>query len=162
MDNTTLITINDLKDVTSISDNVDVELLKPFLFTSQEMYIRPVLGDAFMDEIINDVSTGGTSYETLINNYIVYALAYSTWFSAAPFIHMKTSKKGILKQSSDNSENVSLEEFGVYSSRIENLMTFYLKKLENYLNDNKSIYPLYCSSDVVNHTNSSTIFLNFK
>ena len=161
MTDTTIINIEDIKNVTSISNNIDVEMLQPFLFTSQVMYIQPITGDALMSAILSDVASGGTTYETLINDYVLYALAYSTWFSSSPFLHFKTQKKGIVKQSSDNSENVSLDEFGTYASRIESMQTFYLRRMREYLDANKTLYPLYCNDDDITPSNSSSIFLGF-
>ena len=163
MEDTVLIEISDIKNVTSISDNLDVEQLSPFLFTSQEMYVRPIVGDALMDAMVDDVATGGTAYQRLINNYILYPLSYATWFSSAPFLHMKTQKKGIVKQSADDSDNVSLDEWSVYSQRIENSMTFYLRRLKTYLDtaEAKALYPLYCTTDQINPQNGSGLFLGF-
>jgi len=163
MEDTLLITIEDIKNVTSISDNVDVSILEPFLATSQDMYIRPVVGDSLMDAMIASVASGGTQYQALIDNYILKALAYSTWFSAAPFLHFKTHKKGIVVQSSDNSTNVTPEEFSIYVQRIENNQTFYLRRLKDYLDTSaaKALYPLYATTDQINPSNSSSIFLGF-
>jgi hypothetical protein len=161
MNDTTIITINDIKEVTSISNNIDVEQLEPFLMTSQDLHIRPILGDALMDAVISSVGTGGTDYTTLVENYILKALAYASWHSAAPFLHMKTQKKGIVKQNSDNSDNIDINEFGIYSERIESTMTFYLRRLKEYLDDNKELYPLYSASSQINPSNSSSIFLGF-
>jgi len=153
--------IKDIQNLTSISDNIDVEILSPFLYNAQEMYIRPVCGDALMDAIIVDAETGGTTYETLIENYIFYPLAYATWFSSAPFIAYKTMRKGLVTQSSDNSQNLTTEEMSIYLGRIESTMTFYLRKLRTYLNENKASYPLYCNDDDITPSNSSSIFLGF-
>ena len=162
MNDTTLIQIEDIKNVTSISNNIDVEMLEPFLFNAQEMYIRPVCGDAMYDAMIAEVGAGtGSTYTSLIENYVMYALAYSTWFSAAPFMHIKTQKKGIVLQNSDNSTNATMDEFSMYVQRIENTQTFYLTKLKDYLDDNKSTYSLYATTDQINPSNSSSIFLGF-
>jgi len=163
MEDTLLISIEDIKAVTSISDNIDVSMLEPFLATSQDMYIRPVVGDALMDAMIASVATGGTTYQSLIDNYVLKALAYSTWFSAAPFLHMKTQKKGIVLQSADDSTNISLDEWSVYSQRIENNMTFYLRRVKDYLDTAaaKALYPLYASNKQINPQNSSGIFLGY-
>ena len=161
MNDTTLIQISDIKNVTSISDNVDVEILEPFLFNAQAMYISPITGDALYSAMLDDVASGGTTYQTLIENFVLFALSYACWYSAAPFMHFKTHKKGVVKQSSPDSESVTMDEFGTYTQRIENTMTFYLRKLRTYLNDNKTLYPLYCADDDITPSNSSTIFLGF-
>jgi len=163
MNDTLLITIEDIKNVTSISDNVDVAQLEPFLATSQDMYLRPLVGDALMDAMLDSVASGGTGYTNLIQNFCLNALAYSTWYSAAPFMHMKTQKKGIVLQNSDNSTNVTTDEFSIYSQRVENNMTFYLRRLKTYLDTAaaKVLYPLYATTDQINPQNSSSIFLGF-
>jgi len=163
MEDTLLISIEDIKNVTSISNNVDVEILEPFLATSQDMYIRPIVGDSLMDAMILSVSTGGTAYESLINNYVLKALAYSTWFSASPFMAYKSQKKGVVTQNSDNSTNLTTEEMSIYMGRIEGNMTFYLRRLKEYLDTAaaKALYPLYCTTDQINPQNSSGIFLGF-
>ena len=161
MEDTVLITIDDIKQVTSISENIDTQMLEPFLFNAQEIYIRPICGDALMNAMVDDVATGGTTYSELINNYIIYALSYASWFSAAPFMAYKTEKKGIVKQSSDNSDNLDTTEMSIYLQRIENMMTFYLSRLRTYLDDNSSTYPLYCKDDDILPSNSSSIFLGF-
>ena len=161
MNDTTLIQIEDIKNVTSISDNIDVAMLEPFLFNAQEMYIRPVCGDALMDAMLASVASGGTGYTTLIDNQVLYALAYCTWYSAAPFLNFKTQRKGIVTQSSDNSTNVTLDEFGVYTSRIESMQTFYLRRLREFLDDNDTTYPLYAKDDDITPSSSSSIFLGF-
>lgn len=161
MQDYTIISIEQMKELTSISENVDVELLRPFLFTAQEMYIRPLLGDSMMDDLVNDAQSGGTKYEFLIENYLYFPLAYATWHSAAPFLHYKTQKKGVVKQYSENSDNVTVEEFGIYAQRIENLMTYYLDRAKDYLEENEDSYPLYKRDLQIGGGNSSDIFLDF-
>jgi len=158
---TTLINIEDIKTVTSISQNIDVEMLEPFLFNAQEMYIRPICGDALMDAMLVDVATGGTAYSTLINNQIIYALSYSVVHSFLPFNHIKIQKKGVLLQTSDSSTSASMDEFTMLSQRIENSQTFYLRRMKDYLDDNLTLYPLYAKDDQITPTSSSSIFLGF-
>ena len=163
MNDTLLISIQDIQNVSSISDNIQVESLEPFLSTSQDMYIRPLVGDALMDDMLADVATGGTQYQSLIDNYILRALAYATVFSYLPFGHMKVQKKGIVLQNSDNSQNVSVEEFSILSQRTESTMTFYLRRLKEHLDlpASKVLYPMYATTDQISPQNSSSIFLGF-
>ena len=44
MTESVLVTINDLKKYSSISENIDPELLTPHLLISQQMNIFPILG----------------------------------------------------------------------------------------------------------------------
>jgi len=136
MNDQTLITVEDIKNVTSISDNVDVEILEPYLYQVQD-YIKDVVGVAMMDAMLAEVAaTTGSTYTSLIENYVIYALAFAAWFDAAPFMHIKTHKKGVVLQSSDSSTNVSPEEFSIYIGRIEAQMRKNLRKLKDYFVDN--------------------------
>ena len=162
MNDTTLITIDDIKNVTSISNNIDVELLEPYLYQAQD-YIREVVGDAMYDAMIAEVAAGtGSTYTSLIENYVMYALGFAAWFDAAPFLHIKTQRKGVVLQASDNSTNATPEEFSIYIGRIEGLMRKNLRKLKEYLDDNKDTYSLYRTSDQINPQSSSSIFLGFQ
>lgn len=161
MIDTTIINIEDIKKITSISNNIEVDMLEPFLFNSQEIYIRPLLGDAMYTAIIAEVGGTGNTYTSLIEDYIQYALAYATYFTYIPFGHIKLQKKGLVLQTSENSTSASMEEFSMYTKRVESTMTFYLAKMKDYLDDNKITYLLYTSSDQINPQNSSSIFLGF-
>lgn len=163
MEDTTLITIEDIKNVTAISNNIDVEVLEPWLATSQDIYIRPLVGDALMDAMIASVASNGTGYTGLIDNYILRPLAFAAWHDSDIFLHVKTQKKGLVTQASSDSTTASDTQFSNYSQRIEGKMTFYLNKLKDYLDTSaaKILYPLYTSSEQINPQNSSSIFLGY-
>ncbi len=164
---TVLITTDDLKKLTAISQNMDVELLAPHLLIAQQLYVAPLLGDALYTDILDrfDGVTGLTGASlTLYNDYIVPALAYSAWFCAAPFLHFKTQRQGIGTQTSDNQVPVTPEELSLYINRVENLMNYYLNRVTDFLvKDNYVNYPLYRSEDTPKSTNKgSSLFLNFR
>lgn len=163
MDDTTLIQISDIQNITSISDNIEVDQLSSFLFNAQNIYVLPLVGQALYDAMIAEIIAGtGSTYTSLIENYVAYALAYATFHSFLPFGHIKVHKKGVVLQTSDNSASASPEEFALLSGRVESTMRFYLKKLKDYLDDNKDIYTLYKSTDTASTPqNSSSIFLGF-
>ena len=158
----TIVTTTDLKNFTSIGDNVDPELLFPFLLIAQQLYVQSVLGDALYNDIIsrydNEWLTGDT--QTLYENYIVPAVAYSAWYCSAPFINYKTQRSGISTTTSDVMTPVSPEEFNIYSQRVRNFMDYYLKRLEDYLIANKTTFPLYCEQDTPSQ-GGGQIFLGY-
>ena len=82
-----LITTVDLKKFTAISDNMDVELLQPFLLISQQLYVAPILGTALYEDIVsrydNQTLTGESwtlfeEYITLFGSQTVFILGSST------------------------------------------------------------------------------------
>jgi hypothetical protein len=134
-------------------------MLEPYLYSAQELYVEELLGDELYDDLINNIVSGTTKYDFLIKNYLDYVIAYGSWSLAAPFLNYKTQRKGIVKQTSDNSDSISIEEFGIYSKRIENTLTFYSTKTIKYLDKNNNQYTLFKNDNL--SQNSSSIFLGF-
>lgn len=143
-----IVSTNELKNLTSIGQNLDCELLTPHLLIAQQLYLEPVLGCALYNDIIsrydNNWLTGDT--QTLYEEYLVPAIAYSAWYSLSPFLNWRTSRNGINKSGTDTLQPIEIQEFSMYSSKVENLMRFYLKRLEDYLKCNKDLFPLYCQN----------------
>lgn len=161
----TLITTTDLKKITSISENMDVELLQPHLLIAQQLYVQPVLGDALYNDIItrfdNQTLTGDTW--TLFEDYILPAIAYGAWFSAAPFLNYKTQRAGIQTLASPDNTPVTVEELSLYIARVENYKNFYCQRLNDYLvEDNYVKFPLFRSDNTPANMNKGTgLYLGF-
>jgi len=157
-----MLSVDDMKSITSISDNLEETLLNPFIKTAQLLYIEKILGRSLYEDIITSISTGGTIYKTLLEEHIMPCLAYYSLSDAIPFIAMRFEKKGITKSNSDNSENIVNDEMSVLIKRTETSARLYANRLVSYLNENTNMYPLYrmsCESNVVGSTN--TIFTGF-
>ena len=159
----TIVTVNDLKNFSSIGANVDPELLYPHLLIAQQLYLQPVLGDALYDDIVsrfdNNWLTGNT--QTLYEQYIIPALAYSSWYSVAPFLNYKTQRAGLQTTASPDSTPLTPEEMTTYLGKVNNFKDFYLSRLEKYLVTNKTLFPLFRQNDV-RESNGSSIYLGYK
>jgi hypothetical protein len=103
----------------------------------------------------------GDCYNTLYEDYLIPAIGYTAFYSAAPFIAYKMQRGGLLKHKTDNSETISVEEFTKYSERLENIKNFYMRRLEKYLCDNRSCFPNYNSPKNVRATGVGGIFTGF-
>jgi hypothetical protein len=147
------ITSEQLKSIAAISDSIETKLLEPFIMTTQEMTVIPILGTALSTEISNQLLSGTTSLsnQSLIDNYILPFLAYATWSQAAPFLGIKAMKNALVKTASPNSESLSDDSIRYYKANIDNMANFYKDRLYNFLEadaDLKTlIYPLYRSTN---------------
>jgi hypothetical protein len=153
------ITEVDLKDNTSISKNVDTNLLVPYIRSAEAMYVIDILGVALNTELKNQI-TGGTLSEvnkSLIDFYIKPASSWATFLSAVPFIAFKTTSKGVLRQNSDNSEVPPIQDLNWFKQAIKDNMSFYRNELLNYLENNKDKYPNYRPN---NNSNSKKTYSN--
>lgn len=164
MTESVIVTINDLKKYSSISENIDPELLTPHLLISQQMNIFPILGQPLYDDIIykfdNNQLTGSPE-TTLYENYIVPALAFSAWANAAPFLAYHTQRNGLVTMSTDTLAPLTPEEMSIYLSRTSTMRDFYLSRMEKYLIDNQSLFPLYRRNDT-QVSQGSQFYLGFK
>lgn len=160
----TIVTAEQLKQFTSIGQNIDCELLNPHLLISQQLYCEPVMGTALYNDIIsrynNNALTGNT--QTLYEDYVVPAIGYGAWYSVAPFLNYKTQRAGIQTTSSADSTPVTPEELSLYITRVDNFKDFYLERLRAYLYDNQSLFPLYRSADSQPVSKGGGIYLGYR
>lgn len=162
MNSVNLISVDDIKEVTSMSKNIQAELLEPYILIAEEFFVYPVLGDALVTEIKNQL-TGNTLTslnQVLLIQYITPLSAYGAWHEYIPFGAYKSVQKGEVKQSSDNSDNVTLDELTFKRQAIKDKISFFEERLRKYLEDNKASYPLYrstCSNN--NNTYGASIYL---
>lgn len=162
----TICTVEQLKALSSLSDNIDCDLLQPHLLISQQLYVQPILGDALYHDIIDrydsNTLTGDTL--TLYEDYIIPAIGFGSWFSASPFLAYKTTRNGIQTQGTPDTVAVTPEELSLYIARVENMKNFYCERLNKYLiEDNGIKFPLFRAGDTpVEVSKGGTLFLNFK
>jgi hypothetical protein len=149
MTESVIVTINDLKKYSSISENIDPELLTPHLLISQQMNIFPVLGEPLYDDIISRFDNNQLSGDTqeLYENYIVPALAFSAWANAAPFLGYHTNRNGLMTMSTDTLTPLTPDEMSIYLSRVNGFRDFYIKRMQDYLDENIILFPLYRKDD---------------
>jgi len=160
----TLTTVNDLKNLTTISANADPELLYPFLLISQQLYVEPILGAGLYADILykfDHSQLTGSPETTLYEEYIVNAIAYGALYSAMPFIAFKIQRTGISTMTTDVLTPADSEQMTMLLSKAENLKAFYCNRLEHYLVDNKTLFPLY-KQNTVEQSNGGNIYLGFK
>lgn len=160
----TLLTVNDIKNFTTIGQNVDPELLYPFILLSQQMYVEPVLGLALYNDIVsrfdNQQLTGDT--QILYESHIIPSIAYSSLYSALPFIAYKIQRSGVSTQTTDVLTPVSPEEMSIIIGKADNMKNFYLNRLEEYLVTNETLFPLYKRNSVNQTDGNQTIYLGYK
>lgn len=160
----TLIQVVDLKKFSSISETMDCQLLENHLLLAQQLYVVPVLGDALYSQILQqfDAQSISGNNETLLTEYITPAIAFSSWYSAAPFLAYRTNRSGIQTQGSPDTVAVTPDELSIYISRVENYKDFYLKRLQDYLDANQTLFPLYRSADSQEVSKGGGIYLGYK
>lgn len=139
-----------LKSNTPIGDNVDAKELQPFIKTAQDTYIHEALGTCLYNRLTDSKlasPSNTTPNEQILIVMLKPCLAFYSAYDALPFIWSKIRNVGIQKQKgNDNSETASISEMNYLQKQLKNKADFYLKRVQDYLCCNSSLYPEYrCS-----------------
>lgn len=147
-----LISAQDLKDYTLVSNNVDDSLLHNAIIEAQEITTQELLGTKLYKKIISLVKTddinlpGNAKYKELLDEHITKVVLYDALLRAIPYIHYKVVNKGITTQSSEYSTTTSIQEMEFLIDQIKNNKEFFATRLANHLLAHIQLYPEYMSA----------------
>lgn len=136
----------ELKRITVIGLNVDVNMLTPNIAYAQDYYLQSIYGSKLYLTVENAYSANTlNSYQTELVNLSKPALAYRTVLCALPFLNMQIRNKGINKLNSDNSVQAELADLKYLIQEIKQRCEFYEQRVVDYLVLNGSNFPDYVS-----------------
>lgn len=153
---TTILTTNKLKEITAISNAVDVNNLLPFISIAELFHVKPILGDELFEEIVLGIEDNNLSADLtkLVNTYVIPTSAFYTWYEAAPHLWLKTEAKGVVKKFSDNSSSIEGNDFKIYRQSIYDKAIHYSNLLRKEVQKKDE-----CRVKTANQTG---FFLNFR
>lgn len=136
-----------VKDNSPIDDNVDPKLLRNAMRTSQDVYIRDLIGSGLYDQILTQINTASlnANNQTLINQYIAPCLLHYIISEATVPMTFKFMNKSISTRNSDNSNPVDIDQLTTIANHYKNKAEYYANRLTAYLMENPSVYPLYAN-----------------
>ncbi len=149
MANALFIDDNYLKSYSPLGKSIDAEDLYPFVEQSQDVYIQDVLGTPLYNDLVNKLYTGIT-YSTIERELVDLCskgLAYWTVYMALPHLYLKIRNAGVVKQSSEYTQNTDLSELKYLREEMKNLAEFWQVRVVNYIcaPGNITKFPLYNS-----------------
>jgi len=136
---------NDIPRITSLSGNIDIDSLKPHIFTAQVTDIKRILGKTLYDKILEDTLTD--EYLTIYDDYLVFILSYYATAYYMDDAGYKIVNNGVFKMTLENGETVSLKEIQYLAEKKRKLAINFEGQLLAYL---KTIsIPEYTTENVV-------------
>ena len=126
--------------------NYDYSEILNYVPVAQEIWIKPILGDAFMDLLEYEVKNNQVSEEnsTLFTEGGLYQyLAYATCLEGLPFIWAHISEVGLTKGKSEQSESIDLKDITYIESHLRRQVEFLKDNLIKYLRTHCDSFPLY-------------------
>lgn len=136
-----------IREFFPLEKNMDFNVLKPFLQTAEDTYIKRILGQ---DQLANlQAAFDANSYTTAQTNLLKEVrkpLALMAMYLAVPNINLRWSDMGLMKSLSNDFENASGGE--VYFARTQLLIDGYrgLDNLYRFLETNKATYTIWAGS----------------
>ena len=146
------VTIQDIKQKSIISGNVDPDKIVQFVEVAQDTHIQNYLGgklykklqNLIIDGELNDA--GNSDYKTLVDSYVKPMLIWFTQADYMPFAAFSIGNGGIYKHRSENSDNVSMDELNMLAARALETAEFYTRRFMDYMDHNSTLYPEYTST----------------
>lgn len=141
------ISVEYLRSVVPIEQNVDDDKLVPFIIQAQDTHTQAAIGEtgynALKDGIVNNTLT--QDEVDLMKNYIQPLTAQYAFYLALPFIAYKSTNKSVSKESSEYSQPVDLEEMKYLRNSVRDVAEFYQRRLVKYLLDYPSMFSWYAN-----------------
>tara|TARA_R110000822_G_scaffold72922_4_gene175289 strand:- start:3604 stop:4185 length:582 start_codon:yes stop_codon:yes gene_type:complete len=140
-----LMKTNDQGLLSYVESNFDEQMLGQLIWDIQELYILPIVGTALYDELRTQIQAGTltASNQTLLFEKINPALMWHLLSKGAHIFTYKIRNKGIVTQSSDNSQPATMNELDRMVKQFESFAQTYSDRLMKYLVENSTTFPLY-------------------
>lgn len=151
MGETLIISEELLKLYSPLSKNVDVDKIYPYLHLAQPYYVEPILGDALLTELQQQIENDTlTSENKALVLKIAPVLAYYATYLGMRSLAYSVTEKGITKETSENSSSIERSELGDYILSVKQQAEMYADILIKYLCRCALTYPLWRPSEDCN------------
>ena len=143
------VSVEFIKDNSTIEDNVDNKKLVPFIYKVQDLYLQQILGTTFYNHLKDAVvnSTLTSDEENLLRDYIQPMIVEYVVYQSLPFLSNKITNKSISQENSEFSQPSGLDEIKFLRNSVRDMAEFYGKRLAKFLCDNSILFPSYNNPD---------------
>jgi hypothetical protein len=142
---------NDIIKNTPLQGAIDADALLPFVRTSQDKYLKNLLGTVLFFYLQDQIEAGTVSslsvyYQDLLDDHIKNTLI---WYSAVeyiPFSSVQFKSNGAVKQQSEQGVAPSKSEIDYLKQIAQTNADYYALRLQNYLVAYSNQIPQYLQS----------------
>lgn len=139
---TKILTATQIKSIATVNVNFDPAFFDKSIEYWQESVLRCLLTDDLYDDFIANIGALSAEYQTLLDNYIQYALSYGVAFLAIKKDNFgQLDNKGVMSNRGDYSSATTSVAMQLKEYKEREFM--YLQRLGIYLIDNRLTYPLF-------------------
>lgn len=112
------------------------------------LWIKPVLGEEFLDELETQVANNNITPENatlLTTGGLLQYLAYAMVYEGLPFIYADFNEAGITIPDMDFSKSVDLKQLNYIQDHLRRTLEYLKDEVIKFLDDHFESFPLYCS-----------------
>ena len=136
-----------LETYTPITANIDVTDVTPWVKTAAEMWIQPILGTYFYEDLLTKYNAQTLSgSEITIVGMIQPAIAWRAASDAVYGLSRQLKNKGLQRQDGEFSSSVELSEVEFAMAHYRQKGEFYENQISKYLCANKDLFSAFTST----------------
>ena len=133
-----------LKLYSPLTLNADITDFYPYILLAQELYIKPIIGEALLIELKEQIKENDlTEDNSALIIKIAPVLALYTCYQGLPFLWARLEAKGLTVKSSENSESIEMKDLNQLRLFLKNDAEAFQLTLIEFLCKCKSSYPLW-------------------
>jgi hypothetical protein len=147
--NILMISEQSFKDFTIASNNIDMKNITQVIKMTQDRYIHPICGTALYNKILDLIELQEINdplnevYKTLLDLYLTDTLFNYVLGELPIAMQYKYVNKGVLKRTSENTEQPTFNELSSVSQYYKGYAEWYAERSINFLCANGPQYPEY-------------------
>lgn len=122
---------NDISKLTSLSGNIDIDKLNPFIHLAQATDVKRILGKDLYEKMFDANLTD--EYLIIYDEYLVFILAYYATAYFIDFAGVQVNNNGIFKMDIENGKALELKEVQIIAEKYRKLALNFEAQLFAYL-----------------------------
>jgi TRAP-type C4-dicarboxylate transport system substrate-binding protein len=132
----------------SWSKNIDPKIIKFPVLITQDYYLKPILGEDFYKDFMDKFRDKGivplsTEYELLYNSYLKPLVVFGVLEESIFQLHNGVYAGGVMTKTAEYSNNAPDTTVFKLQYKYKDYREKYEKSLFNFLDNNRSDYPLF-------------------
>lgn len=140
-----LISACHFKENSPIVGNFDYDFILPFIKAATDIDISELTGESMLIRICEGVIAEDLNDNEviLLEEYIQPSLVHFAMYRGMNFLLVKPDNSGLVKRNSENGTAIELNESSFLADQEKTVAESYGKRLKDYLEANKDLYPEY-------------------
>ena len=130
-----------------LPSNFDYSEVMPYVEISERLWVIPLIGRDFYDELNKQVKENKVTPENaalFLDGGLYMYLSYATVLQALPFLWAHISSVGLTLGFSDNSKSLELKDLTLLQSSLRSTVEFLKEQVKQYICERPSVFPLIC------------------